>query len=643
MVAAGVSAILLRGREGLADAVFRLVLLAGCATVALPAISVLLTGTPRSIEIHPALPGGPWVVGLDPLAAWFVLPLCVVAALTGWYGVRYLADERGHRSVAAAHAGFALLVSALLSVFLAQSAVCFLVAWELMAISAFLLIVFEHERAEARTAGLVYLALTHLGTLALIGMFLTWGRATPDLRFTTLAAAGPTLPFGGAVVLGLAVVGFGIKAGIFPLHFWLPPAHAASPSHGSALLSGIMIKTGIYGIVRVMILVGSPPLWFGWTLLLLGLATAVLGVVWALGQHDLKRLLAFSSVENIGIIVAGLGAGSLGAGYGNPVVAVLGYGGALLHAFNHSLIKSLLFLGAGAVVRATGTREIDRMGGVARSMPRTAVAFLIGALAIVGLPPLNGFISEWLTVQGLLEAGKGAGPLRFLAAAVAPIGLVAALALATFTRALALTFLGTERVAPNQPLEEVPMGMLAPMGIAAAICLLVGAVPSLVLEPFRSVLASLPQADRLTSSFGALPPGGPLTVAWLAAGVVVVALVALTARRRRGGDIRLAPTWGCAFPEPRARMQYTASSFSAPLLRSAAPPVIERTGGGGTTFRTIPTDPIYRTVVESLWPRVKRAASAARPIQRGRVTTYLQFIIITLVLLLALLFVSEPP
>jgi formate hydrogenlyase subunit 3/multisubunit Na+/H+ antiporter MnhD subunit len=642
ILAAGVAAVALRRRPAAADACFRLFLVAGCIGIGARAWAGL-GGETGSLVLQVTLPGGPWVLGLDPLSAWFVLILAVGAAVSGLYGVSYLSRERGHRPVAAAHAMFALLVSAMVVVFLSQSALCFLIAWEVMAVTAYLLIVFEDEQRDVRRGGLIYLVLTHVGTLGLFIMFLSWGRSATDLRFASLAAVSGGLPLGGAWVLLLATIGFGVKAGSYPVHFWLPGAHAAAPSHVSALLSGVMIKTGIYGLLRIITLLGAPPpSWWGWTLLFLGLASAVLGVLWALAQHDVKRLLAYSSVENIGIILLGLGVGVLGSAYGHPAVAFLGYAGALLHTLNHALFKSLLFLGAGAVVRATGTREIDRLGGLARPMPGTALAFLVGAVAIVGLPPLNGFVSEWVTVQGLLTAGQSDGPLRFLIIAIAAVGLVAALALAAFTRVTATMFLGRERAPESIATEDAPAGMLLPMLLAAGACALVGLWPRPVLTAVGKVAEVLGLGEIRSSALASASAAG-FPLVWLL-GLALVGLVWLLRRSRlRHRPVVRGTTWGCAYPAPRPRMQYSGSSFSAPILQagfSVTRPEVVRTS---TELHTIPRDPIQQHLVQPVWERIQHSAAVARPLQRGRVTTYLQFIVVTVVLLLGLLLLYPGP
>jgi len=422
ILAGGLCAVFLRRAPRAGERWFATLVTGGGVTAALPAIATLLDALSRMVRLAPVVPGGPWVFGLDRLSAWFLVTFLAVGTAIAIYGTDYLAPERHERPTWGAHGLLAILLVALAGVVTSQAVVPFLVAWEVMAISAFLLVVFESDRPDVRRAGFIYLVLTHASTIALLAMFAGWARGASGLTFTALADARLVEPVG-TFILVLALVGFGIKAGVVPVHFWLPGAHAAAPSHISALLSGVMLKTGIYGLLRVMSLLGAVPAWWGWTLLGLGLVSGVLGVLWALAQHDLKRLLAYHSVENIGIILLGMGVGALGMAYRQPVVAVLGLTGAVLHTLNHALFKSLLFLGAGAVAQATGTRAIDELGGVGRRMPLTALAFLLGSVAIVGLPPLNGFVSEWVVFQALLRSGLASGPTQVSVFAAAGVGV----------------------------------------------------------------------------------------------------------------------------------------------------------------------------------------------------------------------------
>jgi hydrogenase-4 component B len=638
ILAAGAGAVLLGRRPRLADRLYVVLLLAG-AGVGLSQVVMVLCGVPVPMVTLPgSLPGGVWAFGLDALSAWFLLPVLGVGACAGVFGIGYLDSERVHRSVAATHGLFALLLVGLTGVVTAQSVAPFLVAWEIMAISAYLLVMHEHEHTEVRRAGLIYIVLTHLSTLALIGMFAALSANATGHSFTELGLGNRSPGTAQTVALGLALVGFSLKAGAVPMHFWLPGAHAAAPSHVSAVLSGVMLKVGIYGLMRVLALMGGAPVWFGWILFGLGLLSGVMGVVWALAQHDLKRLLAYHSVENIGIILLGMGVGVLGVAYGHPGVALLGFTGALLHTLNHALFKSLLFLGAGSVLRATGTRMIDQLGGLARELPWTAAAFVVGSIAIVGLPPLNGFVSEWTVFQGLLAAGASRESLRYAVIGAAGLGLIGALALACFTKLDGTLFLGHLRSATprSRPFRDPGPSMLGPMLILAGLCLAIGLLPVVVLRPARLIASGLIGGvdGSAIADTGWVMDAGRIT----GLGVGLLALIAgLMLLRRRlpvRGTLRLAPTWSCAAPASSPRMQYTASSYAALLLAAYGP--LSGIHGSRTadTFHTTPADPVQDWIVLPAWRRLGQASVRLRALQGGRLRWYLLSVILTLLVLL---------
>jgi hydrogenase-4 component B len=359
----------------------------GCVLALGPALRALLGGPLERLDAPWSMPGGSFSVALDPVSGLFLVPTLFLSALAAVYGTGYLKPFGATRALGGAWFCFDLLVVSMALVMVAKNGVLFLVAWEVMALASFFLVTFDHETTSARDAGWTYLIATHLGTAFLLAMFVLLGGATGSLDFDGFERVAGLAPELVGPLFLLAVIGFGTKAGFIPLHVWLPEAHPAAPSHVSAVMSGVMIKTGIYGLVRLLILLGPPPVWWGWLLIGIGVTSGVLGVLLALAQHDLKRLLAYHSVENIGIITLGLGLGTLGVASGMPALAVLGFGGGLLHVVNHALFKGLLFLGAGAVLHGAGTGEIDHLGGLQRRMPWTGACFLVGAAAISGLPP----------------------------------------------------------------------------------------------------------------------------------------------------------------------------------------------------------------------------------------------------------------
>ena len=638
IVAGAIGAVLLRHRP-VSDVVYRVLVIAGCVVSGAAAVRALVSGSDAAVTVPSSVPGGAWVFALDPLSAVFVGTICFVGAACAAFGTPYLAPERARHPVWFAHSVFALLIAALLLVVTAQAVVPFLIAWELMAVGSYFLIVYEHEDSNARRAGLVYIIATHTGTLMLFATFAAWSVHASNWTFAALGAAGPSLPYGGGVILGLAAIGFGFKAGLVPFHFWLPPAHSAAPTHVSGLLSGVVIKTGIYGILRVLTLLGGAPRWWGWVMLAVGVGSGVLGVLWALAQHDIKRLLAYHSVENIGIIGIGIGIGALGAAYGHPGIAVLGYAGALLHTVNHALFKSLLFLGAGAVFAATGTRDMELLGGLAKRLPYTWVAFFIGATAIIGVPPLNGFVSEWLVYVGLFRAAQSPEALRLAVLGVPSLALIGALALACFAKVSGVVFLGQPRTAAAAGAHEVRPALRAPMFVLVAACVVLGVAPAFGVVPVVNVAAALvrvaPNAteelmpvvrDSAWISASALLTLALLAVAWLGRSALL---------RRR--SVRAEETWACGYPLGTSRMQYTASSFAAPLLSTfgrVSGVVEHRTADA---LHTEPVDLVLDRSAIPVWHRVRRAAMHLRPIQQGRLYAYLMYVMAALVVLLAYL------
>ena len=363
---------------------------------------------------------GDSLVGLDALSAFFLVPIFLMAGLGSVYGLGYWPRSKYPRSGRRLELFWGFLVAGLGLLVIARHAMAFLLGWEVMALSAFFLVGTEDFKEESRRASLIYLIATHVGTLILFGFFVLWRHATGSYALGLIGREALGLGTMNCLFL-LAFIGFGLKAGIMPLHFWLPGAHASSPSHVSAILSGVVLKMGVYGLLRFILLIEDPPAAWAVIVLVAGAASALFGVVFAIGQHDIKRLLAYHSVENIGIIFMGIGIAMLGASSGNKAIFVLGMAGALLHVWNHSLFKSLLFLGAGSVLHSAHTREMDGLGGLAKAMPFTAAGFLVGSAAICGLPPLNGFVSELLVYLGLF-GGLAMGGFGFsLGAMAAPV------------------------------------------------------------------------------------------------------------------------------------------------------------------------------------------------------------------------------
>ena len=563
LAAAAAASALLARRRGWALAVSAGGCIAAAALGIPAAIRVLLGGAVQSLHwTHPLL--GRQALVLDPLAAWFLVPVLFIAAACAIYGARYLLGDG--RPVGLQAAGLDLLVLAMTTVFLAGDGLVLLAAWETMTVCAYLLVTHEHERAEVRRAGLLYLILTHAGNSCLLALFALLFIHGGTLLFIPAAGGSTFAPGTAAALFALAAVGFGCKAGMWPLHIWLPAAHPVAPSHVSALLSGLVIKVGIYGILRSSTLIGPVPMACGAALLFAGMASALLGVLAALAQHELKRLLAYHSIENIGIILMGAGLGSMSLSAGRPAVAAIAFAGALLHVVNHALFKSLLFLSAGAVGKACRTLQIDRLGGVIRGMPRTALAFVTGAAAICGLPPLNGFVSELLVYMALL-AGCALLPVAGQAESVlgfATLACVGGLAAACFAKAAGAVFLGLPRTPAAAEAHEAPRQMLGPMLVLGAACVVLGLSGPLLVRALE-----LPVRQLGGISLAATPaPQALLATARIGGALIAVAVVLAFLRawllRRR--SVAASGTWACGYAAVGPSMQYTASSFARPLI-----------------------------------------------------------------------------
>jgi len=618
-------------------------MLAGLAGL-IPSFRVLLTGAHASFAMAWCMPGGALHIGLDAVSAVFLIPIFLLTALAALYGGSYLRPFWGKRSIGFSWFCFNLLTACLVLVVVARNGLLFLMAWEGMSLASFFLVIFEHDKKDAREAGWLFLVATHLGTAFLLILFALLGREAHSLDFDRIGTLAPAMA--NAVFL-LAVIGFGTKAGFMPLHVWLPEAHPAAPSHVSAVLSGVMIKTGIYGLVRMLILLGHPPAWWGWVLIGIGLSSGILGVVYALAQHDLKRLLAYHSVENIGIIALGLGLGVLGLSSGHPLVAQLGFGGALLHVINHALFKGLLFLGAGAVAHATGTRDMDRLGGLARAMPWTALTFIIGAAAIAGLPPLNGFVSEFLMYYGALLAclpGGLANPLPAFGLA-AGLALIGGLAAACFAKAFGIVFLGCPRTPAALAAHECGFAMRAPMIVLAGACLLIGFGAPWAVAALKPAIAGL-TGTPAAQVFGAAPRSMlllmDLMIGFAAVAGVAVLLGVVRRRLLKNRPVRSAPTWDCGYAAPTPRMQYTASSFALWfveafrwILRTERRRSLPQGYFPDAAFMATDTPDGFRDLVfRPVFAQIRWALTSLRWIQHGRLQLYILYVAATLVALL---------
>jgi hydrogenase-4 component B len=527
------------------------------------------TGASEPIVLSWSLPGAEFHVAVDGLSAVFLLPIFLISLLGNVYGLAYWRQTEHPQNGRKLRLFYGTLTAGMALLVVARNSILFLFGWEIMALSAYFLVTTEDHQPDAREAGWIYLVATHVATLCLFALFALLRAASGSFTLAPLPE-GSLTPGTATAVFVLALVGFGFKAGLMPLHVWLPSAHAITPSHVSAIMSGVIIKMGVYGLARTTSLLPNPPLEWGGIVLGLGVISGILGVAFAIGQHDLKRLLAYHSIENIGIIVMGLGLALLGRSLG-PAGAdwvVLGLGGSLLHVWNHALFKALLFLSAGSVIHATHTREIDHLGGLAKGMPWTALGFLVGAVAICGLPPLNGFVSEFLIYLGLFGTlGHDGGPSVAAAFAVPALAFIGALALACFVKVYGAVFLGTARSDHARHAHEAPPAMLGPMAVLVACCFLIGLAPRL-LAPLigRGVSAWAPGLTDAGARLVTLAPLGWITIMGLGLIAILLATGAGLWLRLRNSVVAKGATWGCGYIAPTPRMQYTSSSFAQMLV-----------------------------------------------------------------------------
>jgi hydrogenase-4 component B len=595
----------------------------------------------RPITYPWSVPGGEFEVAVDGLSAMFLAPVFLVSLLGNVYGLEYWAQDAHPENGRKLRLFFGLVTAGMALLLVARNAVLFLIGWEIMALSAFFLVTTEDDKQEVRDAGWLYMAATHTATLCLIALFALLHSGVGSFSLVPIPAEAITTKFQ-AAVFTLALVGFGLKAGVMPLHVWLPGAHAMAPSHVSALMSGVLIKMGIYGLVRVTSLFPHPPLVWGAVMLTLGIVSGVLGVVYALGQHDLKRLLAYHSVENIGIIVMGVGLALIGRSLDRDELIVLGLSGALLHVWNHALFKALLFLSAGSVIHATHTREIDHLGGLARKMRWTSTLFLIGAVAICGLPPLNGFISEFFLYLGFFSTVReNANPVYGAVAFAAPIlALIGALAVACFVKVFTTVFLGTSRSTHSDHARESSFTMLAPMVVLAACCLIIGLAPQglpVVLD--RSVRAWAPQISERLPLLIDVAPLWSIGVVAVSLFVAILLGSLVFSIRLRATTVRAATTWGCGYIQPTPRMQYTSSSFAQMIVEFFANVLLPNTNAPriGSLFpksAQFCSDVPDAVLDRGIWPMfrlISRLVTRLRVLQRGSIQLYLLYVFAALV------------
>lgn len=614
---------------------------------ALPFLVSFLGGRTETKILHWLMPDGMLVFQIDSISTLFLLPLFLLTFVVSVFGYQYLKNDHKHPGVL--WFSFNILIVSMITVLLARNGIMFLFAWEIMSLSSLLLVLHEHEKKDVVRAGWIYFAATHTGTAFLIVLFLLLAQLGGSFNFGDIPLHSITGQ-SGIILFILMVIGFGCKAGLVPFHIWLPEAHPAAPSHVSALMSGVMIKMGIYGILRMLTFLGKPDLFCGISLLTIGLITAIFGILFALSQKDIKRLLAYSSVENIGIITIGIGIGLVGIHYSLPYLIVGGFTGALLHIINHTFLKGILFLSAGAVYHATGTRNMERLGGLNKTMPFITGFVLLGSLAISGLPPLNGFISEFFiyfaavkSIMNPLQVTDNVG-----VAVMFVLACVGGLAVVCFCRFFGIVFLGEQRDS-SVKVEKVNWVMNVSIGVLVVLCILISVGSAYLLPLLQGPLVSISGVGAeeispvLTDFKKSIFSIMILSVSFAGLSAVFFIIINRMLKRR---SVKYSVTWDCGYAEPTARMQYTGTSFTQPLVKFFSKVIrpemqkkifdqyFPQSGSVNVNFHDVFIRYLYRPFFRVLITTFSRL----RWLQGGKIHIYIMYITIAVLAALAATF-----
>lgn len=609
----------------------------------LPAILVLLTGGTigKTVYMSPILGDVQFV--MDPLSAFFVAVISIMSFLGTIYANGYMKPylEKGMNT--SSHCFFLMmLIASMIMVVTVQNALFFLIVWEIMSLSSFFLVIFEGEKKEVIHAGIKYLVYMHLSVIFIIAAFVLMNIQSNSLSFADFASIFSGNEVLANIVFMLAFVGFGIKAGFVPFHNWLPDAHPAAPTHVSGIMSGVMIKTGIYGILRVLFMIGIPSKMISYTVLTVAVISALYGVLYAITQHDIKRLLAYHSIENIGIIGIGIGIGMLGLAYGNPIVAAFGFAGGILHVLNHSIFKELLFFAAGSTYIKTHTRNIEMLGGLIKKMPYTALMFIIGSVAICGLPPFNGFISEFLIYAAMLIGipSSEVGLFITVVLSLAALAMVGTMAILCFTKASGIMFLGEARSEhASNVKEDVSAVMILPMSILALATFFIGMYPQYIIAGILSPVALFVKGNALLPMFETIM-AIMQNLSWLFFIFLVILIAVCVVRLVINRRFAEHTTWGCGYDRPNSRMQYTASSY-ADLFISTLKPLFKRVAHIKKPKDLFPKEAYYEVEIEDIEeayivkPLLKwdeKLLAKFERIQNGNIQQYILFGLVFLVL-----------
>lgn len=599
------------------------------------------------------LPIGTGAIGMDTLSRLFLLPVFSLGALCAISGGNTLGHYPDGHNLAAHWFFYTTLLLALALVMVARDGLLFLMAWEIMSLSPFFLVDFYDNESRVRQASWIYLVAAHLGAICLLAFFALLWQVAGSTTFTAFGQASASFAPVATGLFLLALVGFGAKAGLAPLHVWLPEAHPIAPSHISAVMSGVMINAGLYGIIRCLSFFGplhSLPAWWGWTLLIVGLSTGFVGICKAAGQSNIKRLLAYSSVENMGIMVMALGAALIGARAGNPWVATLCLAACLFHMLNHAAYKGLLFLSAGEILHAVNSLRFEHLGGLQKSLPLLGICFGLGAASIVCLPPFNGFASELVLALGLAGGLKLQGMEQQLGLVGALVGLalISGLAAATFAKAYGMAFLGEARTGAARNPQAVSPVALACLLVPAGACVTMGlaapwvfenCIPA-VLHIYKLPTAALPTALDAVVSMG--------NILYIVTGIgmggiaLTLALSAWRKSRNLANGLRRAPTWGCGYQAGTPRIQYSAASFSEPTAKLLAAGMGLKTRHSmdkgffpaRATLSVTASDRVLDTVLTPIFEAIARLCDSLKIMQHGRIHLYILYMLVTLILLL---------
>ena len=641
ITAGGVAGLLLNRQFTLMKLVAIATTSAGCGIGLFFALPNLLSGATHTVSYN-------WLrifslaFKLDSISLFFLLPIFIIPPLALVYSFHYFENTAKKFRAGVNYFFFSILVASMALVVISANMITFLLSWELMSLSSFFLVMYDYEVKSNRSAGYLYFIFAQGGAMLLFAAFALIYSQTGTFDFTGISAIPDQIKLS---VFILAFLGFGSKAGIFPLHIWLPKAHPAAPSHISAIMSGVMIKMGIYGIFRMYLLLDTPAPLIGQIVLVTGMVTGILGVVYALAKQDIKQLLAYSSVENIGIILIGLGIGMVGVSEQNQAMTFFGFAGALMHVFNHSIFKSLLFMGAGAVLHKVKTKNIEDLGGLMKRMPVTGRTFLIGSVAISGLPPFSGFIGEFLIYYGAFH-GLASQKLPFVLVVLSIVSLavIGGLATACFTKVMGLAFLGEPRTEKAANAKECGITMQLVMGVMALACLAIGVLPEIFVNLAFQGIRDVPAATGFnTDSFTSIIRNVSKTAAIFIAIFILVSLLRKMLYARK--EIGSGGTWGCGFTQPTVRMQYTGASYADEMVAFFKPFVpithlysgIKKIFPGQTTWAVEVSDIAEGSYQRYLTTPLLNFVNMMKWIQHGNIQLYIAYIIVAIVVLLLFL------